>query len=302
MSKAFGFVEYGGPETQEFLDRPVPDPGPGMLLVAVRAAGVNPADWKKRRGLFGTGGELPVVMGTEASGVVLSVGAGVTGFTPGDQVFGIAPAGAFAEHTLLAARTTARKPVGVGFAQAAALPVAGAAAYGGLEQLGLRAGQTLLVLGISGGVGTAAAQIARARGLRVIGTASASSAAYVRTLGATPVDYKGPVADLVAAAAPEGVDGLLDLVGGDALRAAAPALRDGGRLVSTVDRDGAAALGGGYLAWDPRGTVLAGLADLVAAGELDPHISATYPLAHAAEAMAEIESGHARGKLILEMS
>jgi NADPH2:quinone reductase len=302
MSKAFGFVDYGGPEQQEFLDRPTPSPGPGTLLVEVRAAGVNPADWKKRRGWFGTGATPPVVMGSEAAGVVAAVGEGVPGFAVGDEVFGIAPAGAFAEETLLAARATARKPPGVSFAQAAALPVAPATAYDALDQLDLRPGQTLLVVGAAGGVGTAAAQLARDRGLRVLGTSGEHSTAYVQSLGALPVRYGEGVAERVRALAPEGVDGILDLVGGDAVRAVVGTLRQPGRLVSTADPGAAAELGGAYVRRDGTAAVLVALADLVAAGRLDPRITATYPLDRAAEAIAAVETGHARGKLILEMS
>ncbi|MEV4555464.1 NADP-dependent oxidoreductase [Kitasatospora sp. NPDC049285] len=302
MSKAFGFVEYGGPEQQEFLDRPTPVPGPGTLLVRVRAAGVNPADWKTRRGWFGTDAAPPLVMGSEAAGVVTAVGEGVPGFAVGDEVFGIAPAGAFAEEALLAAQTTARKPAAVSFAQAAALPVAAATAYDAVHQLGLRAGQTLLVVGVAGGVGSAAAQIAREQGVRVLGTAGDGSVGYVQSLGALPVRYGDGVEQRVRALAPEGVDGILDLIGGDAVRAVAGTLREGGRLVSTSDPTTAAELGGAYVRRDGTSAVLVALAELVAAGKLDPHITAVFPLERAAEAMAEVESGHARGKLILEMS
>ncbi|GAA2841185.1 NADP-dependent oxidoreductase [Kitasatospora paracochleata] len=302
MSKAFGFVAYGGPENQEFLDRPAPEPGPGTLLIAVRAAGVNPADWKKRRGMFGTGDDLPAVLGSEAAGVVRAVGPGVSGFAVGDAVFGTTPVGAFAEHTLLAAEGAAHKPGGVTFAQAAALPVAAATAYDAVRQLDLDPGRTLLILGIAGGVGSAAAQLAREQGLRVLGTAGEHSRAHVEALGATPVRYGEGVGERVAAAAPDGVDGILDLVGGEAVRAVAGVLTDRSKLVSTVDPATAEELGGGYVRRDGTGAVLTVLADLVAAGKFDPQITATYPLAHAAEAMAAVESGHARGKLILEVS
>ena len=305
MAKAFGFVGYGGPEQQEFLDRPTPVPGPGTLRIRVVAAGVNPADWKRRQGRFGTGTAPPVVMGSEAAGVVTAVGEDVRGFRAGDEVFGTAPDGAFAEEALLTARTTAHKPSTVGFAEAAALPVAAATAYDALDQLaglGLRPGRTLLVVGASGGVGTAAAQIARGRGLTVLGTAGEGSAGHVRSLGATPVRYGAGVAERLRAVAPDGVDAVLDLVGGDAVREVADALRAPGRLVSTADPDTAAELGGAHVRRSGTAAPLAALAELVAAGTLDPHITARYPLERAAEAMAEVEGGHVRGKLILEMS
>ncbi|MFD4535324.1 NADP-dependent oxidoreductase [Kitasatospora sp. NPDC059811] len=302
MAKAFGFVDYGGPETQEFLDRPVLEPGPGQLAIAVGAAGVNPVDWKIRTGLLGRERELPAVMGQEASGVVLQVGPGVTGFTPGDEVFGLAAAGAYAEQTLMRAELSALKPEGVGFDQAAVLPVSAATADDAVRDLGLGAGRTLLILGIAGGVGSAAAQIARSRGLIVLGTASDANRAYVESLGAVPVRYGDGVAERIAAAAPDGVDGILDLVGGDALRAAVPVRKDRTELVSTADPATVAELGGRYITRSTTSETLSALAALVAAGELDPNITGRYPLARAAEALAFVESGHARGKVVLEVA
>ncbi|MFJ3218975.1 NADP-dependent oxidoreductase [Kitasatospora sp. NPDC086801] len=302
MAKAFGFVDYGGPETQEFLDRPVLEPGPGQLAIAVSAAGVNPVDWKVRMGLLGREREVPVVMGQEASGVVLQVGPGVAGFTPGDEVFGLAAAGSYAEQTLMRAELSALKPEGVGFDQAAVLPVSAATADDAIRDLGLGAGRTLLILGIAGGVGSAAAQIARSRGLTVLGTASDASRAHVESFGAVPVRYGDGVVERIADAAPGGVDGILDLVGGDALRAAVPALKDRAELVSTADPATVAELGGRYITRSTTSETLAALASLVATGELDPYITGRYPLAHAAEALALVESGHARGKVVLEVS
>ncbi|GAA0688795.1 NADP-dependent oxidoreductase [Kitasatospora atroaurantiaca] len=301
MSKAFGFTAFGGPETQELLDRPVPVPGPGELLIAVRAAGVNPADWKMRRGLFSRELPLPAVLGYEVAGVVQEAGDGAGGFAAGDAVFGIALAGGYAEHTLLAAANTARKPEGVSFVQAAALPVAGATAYDGVQQLGLEPGRTLLILGIAGGVGSAAAQIARARGITVLGTASDPNRAYVESLGATQVRYGEGVAERIRAVAPGGVDGIFDLVGGADARAAAETLTDPSKLVSTADSATAAELGGSYIRRTGNGATLAALAELVASGDLDPNITATYPLERAGEALAEVESRHAHGKLVIEI-
>ncbi|MFJ9695260.1 NADP-dependent oxidoreductase [Kitasatospora sp. NPDC101183] len=302
MAKAFGFVDYGGPETQEFLDRPDLAPGPGRIAVAVRAAGVNPVDWKIRRGFLGRERQLPAVMGQEASGVVQRVGPGVEGFAPGDEVFGIAAAGAFAEQTLLRAESSALKPSAVGFDQVAVLCVAAATADDALRDLGLGAGRTLLVVGASGGVGSVAVQLARRQGLTVLGTTSETGRPHVEALGAVPVRYGEGVAERLAAAAPEGVDGILDLAGGDALRAVAGALTDRANLVSTADPVTATELGGRYVTRSTTPASLAVLAALVATGELDPQVTARYPLAHAAEAVALVESGHPRGKVVLEVS
>ncbi|MFJ5116297.1 NADP-dependent oxidoreductase [Kitasatospora sp. NPDC088548] len=301
MVKALGFVDYGGPENQEFLDRPVLEPGPGQLGITVRAAGVNPVDWKIRTGRLGKNRTLPAVLGQEAAGVVERVGPGVEGFTPGDEVFGLAAAGGYAEQTLLLAAMSALRPLGAGFDQVAALPVAAATGDDGVRDVGLGSGRTLLILGIAGGVGSAAAQIARSRGLRVIGTASDTNREYVESLGAVQVRYGDGVAERIRAAAPDGAHGILDLVGGDDLRAAAETLADRAKLVSTVDPDTVAELGGRYITRSTTSETLAALAALVAAGELDPHITGRYPLNRAAEALALVESGHARGKLVLDI-
>ncbi|MGW2371504.1 NADP-dependent oxidoreductase [Kitasatospora sp. NPDC001683] len=302
MAKAFGFVDYGGPETQEFLDRPVLDPGPGQLAVTVRAAGVNPVDWKIRRGYLGRERELPAVMGQEAAGVVQRVGPGVTGFTPGDEVFGLTAAGAFAEQTLLRAQLCALKPEAVGFDLAATLAVAVATADDALRQLALGAGRTLLILGVAGGVGGAAAQLARDQGQTVLGTASDANRSYVESLGATQVRYGEGVAERIAAAAPDGVDAILDLVGGDALREVAAVRTDRTELVSTADPATVAELGGRPVTRSTTSETLAALAALVAAGDLDPHVTRRYPFARTAEAIAAVESGHARGKVVIEVS
>ncbi|MFJ9839427.1 NADP-dependent oxidoreductase [Kitasatospora sp. NPDC101155] len=302
MAKAFGFVDYGGPETQEFLDRPTLEAGPGQLAITVHAAGVNPVDWKVRRGFLGRERQLPAVMGQEASGVVQQVGPGVTGFTPGDEVFGLAAAGAFAEQTLLRAELSALKPGAVDFDQAATLCVSVATADDAVRQLALGAGRTLLILGIAGGVGSAAAQIARSQGLTVLGTASDANREYVESLGAAQVRYGDGVVERITAAAPDGVDGVLDLVGGDALKAVAGVIGDRTELVSTADPTVAAELGGRYVTRSTTSETLAALAMLVATGDLDPQVTNRYPLARAAAAVAAVESGHARGKVVLEVS
>lgn len=302
MSKAYGFTAFGGPETQEFMDRPTPVPGPGQLLVAVRAAGVNPVDWKVRTGFLGTDLPLPGVFGAEVAGVVQELGAGAEGFAVGDAVFGVALAGGYAEHTLLAADHAARKPDAVPFVVAATLAVAAATAYDGVRQLGLKPGQTLLILGIAGGVGSAAAQLARAQGLTVLGTASDANRAFTASLGATQVRYGPGVGDRIRAVAPDGVDGILDLIGGADARAAAEALATPANFVSAVDPVTATDIDGAFVRRSGTAETLEALAGLVASGGLDPHITAGYPLERAGEALAEVESGHARGKLVLEIS
>jgi NADPH:quinone reductase-like Zn-dependent oxidoreductase len=286
------------------MDVPKPVLGPAELLVAVRAAGVNPADWKLRTGfmreVFPL--ELPAVFGYEVAGVVKAVGPDVEGFTVGDEVFGSVMGGGYAEYAVVAVDNVARKPAEVSFTDAAALPVAAATAFDGLTQLGLAAGHTLLIVGVGGGVGVAAAQIARNWGIRVVGTASAAKREFVETLGVTHVTYGEGVAERVRAAAPDGVDGLFDLVGGDALRAVGGLVADPKRLVTAVDPATAAEFGGHMIERSRGGHVLEAVAGLAASGTLNPFVTAVFAFDQAGEALAAVESGHAQGKIVLQVN
>ena len=224
MSAVFVFTAFGGPEHQQLTERTAPAPGPGEIAIAVKAAGVNPADGKRRQGAFGTGGALPVAMGLEAAGVVTAVGEGVDVFAVGDEVLGT-PArglGAFAEHTVLDASASVHKPADVPFTDAATIPVAATTAYDLTHQVEIEPGQTLLVLGAGGGVGLMALQIAKVHRFRAIGVASEAKRELVESTGATFVASGAGVADRVRDVTPDGVDLLADLVGGDALRELAP--------------------------------------------------------------------------------
>ena len=300
--QAYGFTENGGPETQDLLDLPTPQPGPAELLVAVHAAGVNPVDVVIRNGGFGPTADLPAVLGREAAGVVEAVGQDVDGFSVGDAVLGwVAPgSGGFAEYAVLTAASTVAKPTGVSFPDAAVLPIAGSTAYDAVRQLGLSTGQTLLILGIGGGIGVVAAQLARDAGLMVVGTASESKRELVESLDATLVVYGDGVADRVRQILPDGVDAILDLVGGDALRAVAE-LAPSGRIVTTADGETATGLGGAYVEQPDLAASMTALAGLVAAGKLDPHVEDLVPLAEAGAAVAAVETGHPRGKVVVQV-
>jgi len=299
--RAYGFVETGGPEKQAFLDVPVPDPGPGELLVRVRAAGVNPGDWRLREGAYGTVG--PAVLGREVAGTVQQLGPGVTGFAVGDEVFGGCPdmVGGWAEQALVTASFAAHRPASVAPEVAAALPVAAGTAYDALENLTLPSGSTVLVNGAGGGVGIAVVQLAVARGLRVVGTASPAKHALVAGLGAVPVAYGDGVLDRIRAQAPSGVDAVFDLVGGRSLRTVAELVEDGSRLLSVADKGLVKELGGRDVIRDRSTAVLSELARLVAEGVLDPHVSDVRPLQDAAAALAVVEQGHALGKIVLTL-
>ncbi|MFJ3670842.1 NADP-dependent oxidoreductase [Streptomyces sp. NPDC090106] len=307
MPEAYVFTRYGGPETEALAELDKPVPGPGEILAAVRAAGVNPVDWKIRSGYRRPGdtGEraFPAVLGSEVAGVVEAVGEGVEGFAAGDEVFGNTVAGGYAEYALLSAEVTAHKPAELSFRDAATLPVAAATAYDGVVQLGLPSGSTLLVTGAGGGVGAAALQIARSAGLRVVGVASAAKKDFVESLGAVHVPSGPDWADAARAAAPDGVDGVYDLVGGDVLTEAAGLLTDRSKLITAgAPAEVVAELGGARVERARTAAVLDAVARLVLDGGLDPHVTSTFPLERAGEALRTVEEGHARGKVVIEVA
>ncbi|MFF0013853.1 NADP-dependent oxidoreductase [Streptomyces sp. NPDC005374] len=307
MPKAYVFTRYGGPETEAFADLDRPTPGPGLLLVAVRAAGVNPVDWKQRTGYRrpGESGEraFPVVLGNEVSGVVAEIGEGVEGFAVGDEVFGTASAGGYAEYTLVPAAIAAHKPAELSHTVAATLTVAAATAYDGVRQLALPSGATLLVTGAGGGVGAAAAQIARAFGLRVIGVAGTAKKDFVESLGAVHVASGPQWAGRARSAAPDGIDAVYDLVGGEVLTEAAELLADRTRLITAAaPEETVRQLGGARVTRARSAAVLEEVARLVLDGDLDPHVTRTFPLDEAGEALRTVEEGHARGKIVIEVA
>ncbi|GHH30748.1 NADP-dependent oxidoreductase [Lentzea cavernae] len=303
MSKALGYKAFGEADVQTFFERPDPVPGPAEVLIRVEAAGVNPLDHKLRSGHApALNGHLPFpqVLGMEAAGTVLAVGDDVTGLAVGDRVTGFAltGAGTYAETTVLLGTSTARIPDALPATWAATIPVAGTTALDVLDQLDLPAGSSLLVNGIGGGVGIALAQVALDRGLVVTGTASTAKRELVTSTGATFVDYtEGDVVERLRAHAPDGFDAVVDNVGGDSLRALAPL---GKKLVSVGDPS-VAELGGAFVERRLDRAGLERVAELMVAGKLDPHITQTYPLDRADEALALVESLHAKGKLVIDL-
>ncbi|GGV03950.1 NADPH:quinone reductase [Streptomyces filipinensis] len=306
MPKAYVHTRDGGPETEALTDLDRPRPGPGQILIAVRAAGVNPVDWKLREGFRRPGDPervFPAVLGSEAAGVVAELGAGVTGFAVGDEVFGSTVGGAYAEYALLTAGVAAHKPAALSFPDAATLPVAAATAYDGVRQLALPRGATLLVTGAGGGVGSATVQIARAVGLRVVGVASEGKKDVVQALGAVHVSSGPGLAERVRAAAPDGIDAVYDLVGGQALAEAAELLKDRSRLVSAAaPLDAVTALGGARIERARTAAVLDAVAGLVVRGDLEPHVTRVLPLEEAGAALRAVEEGHALGKIVIEVA
>src|SRR5579875_1158142 len=297
----------GGPEVLKEVELERPQPGLSQILVRVHAAGLNPTDWKHRAHRIFLG-PPPFVLGWDVSGVVEATGFGVTLFKPGDEVFGMLPyphgVGSHAEFVTGPARAFAAKPGNVDHVQAGAVPLAALTAWQALVATArLSAGQRVLIHAAAGGVGHFAVQIARARGAYVIGTASAGHHDLVRGLGADElVDYHAT--DFSAAVAD--TDVVLDTVGGDYPARSLRTLRPGGTLISLLpipaevlaeaDRLGVRAEV--MLVEADHGGMTA-LAGLVTEGRLRPVIAGTYPLADAAKAHEQGETGHVAGKLVL---
>ncbi len=293
--------ETGGPDVLRFEEAERPEPGEGEVLIEVRAASVNPIDWKIRRGLRET--QLPAVLGNDVSGVVQLSHA--EGFAVGDEVFGIAPSGGYAEFATAPAGLIARKPASISHEQAASLPVAGMTAWQALfDRGGLQSGQTALVAGGAGGVGHLAVQFAKHAGAHVIATGSSRNRDFVLGLGADEyVDYKSQ--DVGEAASD--VDVAFDTVGGETTESLVPTLREGGVLVTianappeqrAAERGARAEL----LVMSASSEQLARIAGLVAEGAVRVEIAQTFPLSEAGQAHELSEAGHTRGKIVLEVS
>jgi NADPH:quinone reductase-like Zn-dependent oxidoreductase len=293
--RAITFSEFGGPEVLEVSDVEMPSPGPGRIRVAVAAAGVNPYDWKVRRGMFG--GDLPKRVGLEVAGRVHALGEGVEDVSVGDPVYGFAIGGGAAEFTL--AEHYAPIPAGVDTRTAGGMAVALETAYRVLGEVGVAPGITLLINGASGAVGQAAVQIAVARGAHVIGTASEANHDLVRGLGAEPVTYGSGLADRVRALGVARVDGAFDAAGGGAL-AELIELAGGPEFVVTIaDFEGAQALGVSFSGQTSAYDGLTEIAALIAAGRFTPPAVRTFTLEQAGEAQELSETGHAGAKLVL---
>ncbi|WP_406208977.1 NADP-dependent oxidoreductase [Kitasatospora sp. NBC_01560] len=296
--KAVRFSRFGDPGVLEIVDLPAPHPGPGQIRIAVRAAGVNVSDWKKRRGLMDQ--ELPQTLGHEAAGTVDALGEGVSDVAVGDRVLGLSGAGAAqAESALLDHYVPV--PPALDFATAAALPAALETAARALDQLDVRAGRTLLVNGASGSIGSAAVQLAVARGARVIGTAGPANHAYLRSLGAEPVAYGEGMAERVRALAPGGTDLALDVAGSGVLPELVGLTGAAANVVTIADFAGAQEHGVRFSRGDTGRAlyVLDEIGPLIEAGRLAPPAVRTFPLADIAEAHRLGEEGRDRGKIVL---
>jgi NADPH:quinone reductase-like Zn-dependent oxidoreductase len=297
--RAIQYESYGGPEVLKLVDVAEPHAAANQVRIAVKAVGVNPVDWKFRQGMMG--GDLPRRTGIEVAGVVDEVGEGVDDMKLGDEVFGSVVGGdGAADFALL--ENYALLPQSLDFAGAAALPVAVETATRTLDLLDIGAGQTVLVNGAAGAVGIATVQLARERGAKVIGTASARNHDYVRSFGAEATTYGDGLVERVRAIAPDGVDLAIDDAGGGALPALVELAGGAEHVVTIADYQGAQETGvamtggaGSKRAW----YALAQVAELIDAGRFSLPVAQTFPLEQIAEAHRLSEGGHVRGKLVL---
>jgi NADPH:quinone reductase-like Zn-dependent oxidoreductase len=300
--KAVVIHETGDPGVLRWEEVPDPEPEDGEVLVRVHCAGVNPADWKRRRGGYGEV-ELPATLGYEMSGTVERSRA--DGFAEGDEVFGYAASGGYAELVTTPATVITSKPDGVTREQASTIQVAGQTAWQSLFQVaGLEGGQTAVVAGAAGGVGHYAVQLAKHVGARVIGTGSSRNRDFVLGLGADQyVDYtEQDVADAVS-----DVDVAFDTIGGEVTESLVPTVREGGFLVviATAPPEEAAKERGFRTAvhvTEPNPDHLRQIAELIASGDVRVEIAEVIPIAEVRRAHEESESGHVRGKLVLAVS
>ncbi|WP_329310434.1 NADP-dependent oxidoreductase [Streptomyces sp. NBC_01262] len=301
---ALAFDEYGDPSVLHMTELPEPHAGPGEVRIAVRAAGVNPVDWKVRAGYMQE--VMPVVFpaipGMDAAGVVDEVGEGVEGIGVGDEVFG-SGSGVAAEYAVLA--HFAAKPASMSWAQAAALPAPAETAQRTLGLLGPpAAGQTLLIEGAAGGVGSTAAQFALADGVTVIGTASPGNHDRLRSLGVIPTTYGPGLVERVAELAPGGVDYVLDTAGKGSMPDLIAIAGDPTKVITIADfsaaQSGVRVTGAGM---DPqRFDALPKAARLFEDGELAIAIDSQFPLAETAKAHERSEGGHVTGKIVLTVA
>src|SRR5215210_2365417 len=310
--------KFGGPELFEERDVEGPSPGPGQVLVRVLAAGTNPIDTKLRADGSFAGLEPPVILGADVSGVIEEVGPGVEDLAPGDEVyytpeiFGPGSNGAYAEYNVVAADIVAKKPASLSHEEAAAVPLAGGTAYEALvRRLAVRVGETILIQGGAGGVGSFAVQIARAAGARVLATAGTENQETLKALGAdVAIDYTQDDVSETALddTAGAGVDAVFDTVGGDTVVNSIPATRPHGRIATILGGQG------DFVPLYQKNQVLYGvltarertrldeITRLIERGQVRPLVDRTLDLNEVGKAHERLESGHGRGKIVLRVA
>ena len=304
---------FGGPEVVSIVDVEVGEPGPGEVVVDVRAVGTNPVDYKRFSGEFGKDeSQLPIPLGSELAGVVTSVGAGAEGpmglIAVADEVAVYRVVGAYASEVIVPQDSVLPKPKALSFEEAGGLMLVGSTAVHCLASTAVKAGDTVVIHGASGGVGQLAVQLAVAAGARVIGTSSPSGHDLLRQFGAEPVVYGDGLLDRIRALAPDGVDAAIDTVGTDeALDVSVALVADRSRIATIAGFQRGFTLGinvlGGAPGADPgtaiRSAARVELVRRAEAGELRVVVAKTYPLRQAAAALTDLASGHTHGKIVL---
>ena len=303
--KAVVINDYGDNSVVQYTDVDRPEPQAGEVLVKVQAAGINPVDWKIRGGAGQRMGmTLPIQLGSEIAGTVEKLGDGVSGIKEGDAVYGIIKSGGFAEYTVADAADTALKPASLDFVHTAAVPLGALTAWQAMFDVAkVASGQRLLVTNSSGGVGSLAVQLAKARGAHVTAIASGRNEEYVRSLGVDEfIDYTKQPFEQVA----RDMDVVFDTVGGDTFQGALGTLKKGGFLVTSVafPKDEAKQHGVGVerVQCKPNAGQLASIRELVEAGKLKAHVATVLPLAEIKQAFELSEGGRTRGKIVLQIA
>lgn len=308
--KAVRFHSYGGPDVLVYEDAPKPEPAAGEVLVKVHATSVNPIDWKVRAGHMKSFRDypLPFILGWDVSGVVESVGSGVTGFKPGDEVYGrpdLARNGAYAEYVVVKESEIARKPKNLDHVHAAAIPLVGLTAWQALfDAAGLTAGQKVLIQAAAGGVGHMAVQFAKIKELYVAGTASGQNQEYLKQLGCDlPINYETTRFEDVV----HDYDAVVESMGGEVRNRSWKVLKEGGILVALIgpppsEEDAKAHGVRAAIIWgQAKSNQLTEIARLADSGKVKPEIAAVFPLRDAAKAHQMSETEHVRGKIVLQV-
>lgn len=298
VNRVVRFSRFGGPEVLELVDEPLGDPGPGEVRVVLRAAGLNPADAKRRRGGPQYAVTLPTGIGRELAGVVEAVGSGVSRLAAGDQVFGAVPDGAFQTHLVAAENLFALKPALLPWPVAGGLALVGQTAWDALASQPLAGGETILVSAAAGGVGGVLAQLAVLRGIRVIGSASAGNHAWLRSRGIEPVEYGPGLVAAVRALSPDGITAAFDLHGPSSVRQFLE-LGIPPHRINTNATDpslfGIRRVGRGPTSIP----TLDALAALVVADDIELPIAASFAFERVVQAFQRLETGHLRGKVVI---
>ncbi|WP_216899067.1 NADP-dependent oxidoreductase [Nocardia alni] len=304
MAQAVKFDRYGGIDVLNVVEIPEPVAGPGQLVVQVVAASINPGEWKIRQGLLHERwpATFPSGQGSDFAGRVVAVGDGVSGVAVGDEVVGFSDErSSQATHVVVPVGQVTPKPAGLSWDVAGSLYVAGTTAFAAVRAVSPEAGDTVVVSGAAGGVGSLVVQLLRAREVTVVGIAGPGNHEWLRSVGAVPVAYGDGLADRIRAAAPDGVDAFIDTYGPDYVELAIDLGVKPDRIDTIADfaavaKYGVKAEGSGAAATID---VVAGLADLAASGKLDVPIAGTYPLSEVRAAYSELEAGHTHGKIVL---